>query len=439
MREHVKCCRRCVFSKAPEPEARAPLENIITTEPLELVCIDFWSAEDSAKHSVDVLVVTDHFTKMAHAFLCANQSAKSVAHQLWNNYFCVYGFPQRIHSDQGGNFESALIAELLSVAGVAKLHTTPYHPMVNGSCERFNRTLGNIIRALPPKAKHKLPLARKSLTFADNCTTHETTGFAPFLLMFGRTPRLPVDVIFATVLHDPYAIAYDQYVQSFRSVLIEAMTTAQMVATKQLKRHTNLYNKRVRGAPMEVVDRVLLVNKGERGRRKLADRSENSVYLVVEINVDSHTFRIQNSSTGQVKTVHHNLIIPVNFVPLPDDSDNETGMSDMIDCEDLNGGSMTSATVGDSVDAAEYGTRLWVSELTADAVDQLRFGDGEESMENHEVPSLAVPSTVSLLMTAPLTFPDPDIDMTVYTANAYSGHLYADSPCFVDKEGAQTM
>lgn len=86
-----------------------------------------------------MLVVTDHFTKMAHAFLCPNQSAKAVAHQLWHNNF-AYGFPKRLHSDQGANFESALIAEFLSVAGVQKSHTTPYHPMGIGSCERMNRT-----------------------------------------------------------------------------------------------------------------------------------------------------------------------------------------------------------------------------------------------------------------------------------------------------------
>lgn len=34
-------CGRCVLSKAPEPEARAPLLTIITTAPLELVCLDF--------------------------------------------------------------------------------------------------------------------------------------------------------------------------------------------------------------------------------------------------------------------------------------------------------------------------------------------------------------------------------------------------------------
>lgn len=113
------------MSKTPDPEARAPLESIITTEPLELACIDFWSAEDSSNKSLDVLVVTDHFTKLAHA-LCLNQSAKSVAHQLGNNYFCVYGMPRRIHSDQGANFESILIAELLCCrCSEVSHHTVP--------------------------------------------------------------------------------------------------------------------------------------------------------------------------------------------------------------------------------------------------------------------------------------------------------------------------
>lgn len=99
VREYVRFCKRCVVSKAPEPEARAPLESVKTTRPLELVCVDFWSAEDCKGGSVDVLVVTDHFTEMAHAFACSSQSAKQVARQLWDRYFCIYGFPERIHSD----------------------------------------------------------------------------------------------------------------------------------------------------------------------------------------------------------------------------------------------------------------------------------------------------------------------------------------------------
>lgn len=105
--EYVKCCSRCVLGKSLESSAQAPLESIKSSAPMELVCIDFWSAGDSKQRSVDVLVVTDHLKKLAHAFPC--QTAKQVARKLWDNVFCVYGFPERVHLDQGTHFESEQI------------------------------------------------------------------------------------------------------------------------------------------------------------------------------------------------------------------------------------------------------------------------------------------------------------------------------------------
>ncbi|KAK0144034.1 Pro-Pol polyprotein [Merluccius polli] len=299
VRDHVKCCRRCVCSKSPEPEARAQLESVITSRPLELVCIDFWSAEDSSNKWLDVLVLTDHFTRLAQAYLCPNQSAKVVAQQLWNN-FCVYGFPERIHSDQGANFESSLIAEMLKVAGVQKSHTTPYHPMANGGVERFNRTLH-----FPPKAKHRWPQLLTSLTFSYNATVHETTGFAPFQLMFGRTPRLPVDVMFGSVIMDDQVVDYDDYVQSLRRDLAEAVRVAQVSTTKQQEKQTDYYNKRFKGAVVEA--------KEEKGNWLIAGKT---AFTLLWRNKDNtHTFWIKSSATDRVKVVHRNLIMPVNFLP----------------------------------------------------------------------------------------------------------------------------
>lgn len=151
IRDYVKTCSRCVVSKTPEPYAKAPLESIKTSALLELVCIDFWSAEHKDK-SVDVLVITDHFTKLAHAFPCRDQTAKTVAKKLWDSFFCIYGFPQQ--SDQVTSFESELLAELMEMAGITKSRTTPCHPMGNGGTERFNQTLGNMLRSLATDAKH---------------------------------------------------------------------------------------------------------------------------------------------------------------------------------------------------------------------------------------------------------------------------------------------
>lgn len=365
IREYVRCCQRCVVSKTAEPEGRAPLESIVTSRPLQLVCIDFWSAEDRKNQSVDVLVITDHFTRMAQAFHCKDQSAKQVARILWDKYFCVFGFPERVHSDQGANFESQLISELLQVSGVHKSHTTPYHPMGNGSVERFNRTLGNMIRALSPDAKHNWPTQLQSLTFLYNCTVHETTGYAPFYLMFGRVPRLPVDIVFRSVLEDHTVTCYDKYVASLMSDLKEALSIAQAHASKEQSRHAVLYNKRVKGHDIDVGDRVLMANKAGRGKRKLADRWMSAVFVVVDRNADTHIFKIKDVSTGQEKVVHRNLLLPVNFLPLDKDecevSDAGSSLTVSESCVDNCG---PESIVGSVADASVSGPDVNTSVLT---------------------------------------------------------------------------
>ena len=213
--KYVSYCKCCVVGKTMEPEARAPLESLQTSTTLELVCIDFWSAEGRDGESVDVIVITDHFTKLEHVFPCPNQPAKVVSQKLWNQFFCVYGFRQRIHSDKGANFESHLIAGLLQVSGVKKSHTTPYHPMGKGQTERFKCTNGDMVRSLPVRTKERWPQMIQMLTFSYNSTTHEMTGFTPFYLMFGRVLRLLVH----GSLKNKDVLTHDEYVDSFQKYL----------------------------------------------------------------------------------------------------------------------------------------------------------------------------------------------------------------------------
>uniref|UniRef100_A0A3B3HTT0 Gypsy retrotransposon integrase-like protein 1 n=1 Tax=Oryzias latipes TaxID=8090 RepID=A0A3B3HTT0_ORYLA len=362
VREYVKCCKRCVVSKTPEPEGRAPLESIKTTSPLELVCLDFWSAEDPKGRCVDILVVTDHFTKMAHAFQCSNQSAKQVARQLWDRYFCVYGFPQRIHSDQGANFESELIQELLQVAGVKKSRTTPYHPMGNGQTERFNRTLGSMIRALPPRDKSKWPQMLQTLTFAYNCTVHESTGYAPFYLMFGRIPRLPVDVMFHHVERNDEITDYNNYVERIRENLREALAVAQANTDTSQQRQARLYNMRTKGTDIDEGDHVLLANKCVRGKRKLADKWCSTIYTVVSRDSKCHIYRIRNTATGQEKVVHRNLLLLVNFLPIELDQEqgSVSSFSTTPDLSDINSADQDVSVVNSECDELDR-TADWVA------------------------------------------------------------------------------
>lgn len=84
-----------------------------------------------------------------------------------------------------------------------------------------------MIRALPARSKEKWSQLLQTLTFAYNCTAHESTGFAPFYLMFGRIPKLPVDVMFGNVVRDCDIVDHDKYVKRLKDDLKEALTVAQ--------------------------------------------------------------------------------------------------------------------------------------------------------------------------------------------------------------------
>lgn len=95
--------------------------------------------------------------------------------------------------------------------------------MGNGNTEGFNRTFDNILRSLPLRAKQKWLQMIQSMNFVYNCTAHETTGFAPFYLMFSRVPKLPVDLMFQNVLHDDIICDQNTYVKSLVDDLHVAM------------------------------------------------------------------------------------------------------------------------------------------------------------------------------------------------------------------------
>ena len=88
----------------------------------------------------NVLVLTDHFTRYAMAFITKDQKVKTVAHILYERFIVVFGMPTKLISDCGANFTSALVKELCSAFGIQRCRTTAYHTQCNGQVERFHQT-----------------------------------------------------------------------------------------------------------------------------------------------------------------------------------------------------------------------------------------------------------------------------------------------------------
>lgn len=134
-----------------------------------------------------ILVCTDLFTKWVELYPIPDQQAKTIADKLID-LISRFSIPKEILSDQGANFQSQLLAELTSFFGIRKLRTTPYNPRCNGEVEKFNSTLGELLRChLQERSKdwdEMLPLVADAYRKSE----HSTTKFSPFQLVYGRHP-----------------------------------------------------------------------------------------------------------------------------------------------------------------------------------------------------------------------------------------------------------
>ena len=132
-------------------------------------------------------MIQDYFTKWADAIPLPDQTASRITTELIK-FFCTYGPPQILHSDQGRNFESAIFTQVLDAFGICKSHTTPYHPQGDGMVEIFNRTLLQLLRTYVT-TKDDWETNLPYVLYAYRTSQHASTGFPLFLLLYGRYPN----------------------------------------------------------------------------------------------------------------------------------------------------------------------------------------------------------------------------------------------------------
>ena len=324
IRTYIRSCARCFrFKQTPEQEE---MVSVDATYPLQLVHMDFLqigSKRQDKGRAIYVLVITDHFTRYAKAYVTTNQTAQTVAKTFLEQFVVHYGWPEKILTDQARDFEGKVFKRICQEALIKKLRTTPYHPQGNGQPERFNRTLLSMLGTLPVRSKKRWQHWVATLTHAYNCSRSRVTGFSPYFLMYGREPRIPVDEEFGVTfpLREANLTQLD-YVKDLKERLQVAYKIAQEQIDKDATRRKLYYDRKFHCMEIVPGDLVLVHQKVYGSTKKIEDRWENPVYKVVQRLGDGPMYRIQKlgeTNADKVRDLHRNMIFPVMHLVERDD------------------------------------------------------------------------------------------------------------------------
>ncbi|XP_062567508.1 uncharacterized protein LOC134229739 [Saccostrea cucullata] len=212
-----------------------------------------------------------------------------------------------------------------------------------------NRTLISMLGTLDPEQKHNWKKYISPLVQAYNSTIHDSTGYSPYFLMFGRDPILPIDLIFGIDRNQP-SKSTSSYIQKLQKNLQNAYQQAQTALKNSQGRQKLYYDTKVRGSTLKEGDRVLIKVVKFDGKHKIQDRWEEHPYIIIgQPNNSVPVFQVKREDDqGRTRILHRNLLLPIGSklaspVPAPrrklpgkprQDRDTETTQNQS-DTEDL--------------------------------------------------------------------------------------------------------
>ena len=159
-----------------------------------------------------------------------------------------------------------------------------------------------------------------TLVHAYSTTIHDSTGYSPYFLMFGRHPRLAIDAFLGLSPDTLSAKHQTEYAKKLREHLQFAYRTAQKSAQKSAAKQKATYDLKVRHCTLHEGDRVLVKNVGLRGKRKLADWWERTPYVIKSQpnpNIPVYEVKSGNSRARKTRVLHRNLLLPFSCLGLP--------------------------------------------------------------------------------------------------------------------------
>ncbi|XP_064490382.1 uncharacterized protein LOC135401724 [Ornithodoros turicata] len=326
--EFFRSCDTCQRIGKSTDKRKAPMQLVpIITEPFRRLVIDIVgplpASSTGCRHILTALCPA---TKFPEAIPLKEPNSTNVVDALLS-IFARVGFPAEIQCDNGSVFTSSLTTTFFERCGIKLIHSSVYHPQSN-SVERVHSVMKRVLRALCFEHKRDWEACLPAAMFALRSAPHDTTGFSPAELVYGRNLRCPLRMLkesWEGQGEDPTVVKYVlellDRLNHVREVVEENMRSAQEKAKVY-------YDKSARKRTFAVGDKVMLLKPSK--QNKLDVQWEGPVKVVQKISETNYAVEV-GTRRKAVKVYHCNLMKPykereivVNLtVNMPEEEPNE--------------------------------------------------------------------------------------------------------------------
>jgi hypothetical protein len=149
-----------------------------------------------ARKFYSIWVIVDQLSKSAHFILVnTNYKVQKYTEIYIARVLCLHGVPKTITSDRGLQFVAHFWEHLHTSLGTRLIHSSAYHPQMDGQTERVNQILKDMLRACVLEHQgswdQNLPWAK----FSYNNSYQESFKMAPFEVLYGHRCHTPLNWI----------------------------------------------------------------------------------------------------------------------------------------------------------------------------------------------------------------------------------------------------
>ncbi|KAL4260718.1 hypothetical protein AB1N83_011879 [Pleurotus pulmonarius] len=204
---YIPGCVACQKNKSSTSKPAGPLHSLpVPDSRFSCVAMDFVGPLPEDEGYDYLLTITDRLGADIRLIPCKKDlSAERCATLVFDAWYCENGLPEELISDRDKLFVSTFWRALHKLTGIKVKLSSAFHPQTDGASERTNKTVIQALRYFVDRNQEGWVKALPHVRFCIMNTVNSSTGFSPFQLRLGTSPRVIPPLIPSTMRDDTSA------------------------------------------------------------------------------------------------------------------------------------------------------------------------------------------------------------------------------------------